>query len=125
MNDDKRILRTVISGGDSGNHPDFMFFCPGCKCGHGVWTTKKNTVNAVWTFNGNMEKPTFTPSLKITQTTHSPPVTPENMDQWKVSPWPQTEITYVCHSVITDGVINFCGDCSHELAGKSIPMEAF
>ena len=34
----KRILHTLEKS-EHGNNPDLMFWCPGCKCGHGVWTT--------------------------------------------------------------------------------------
>lgn len=102
-----------------------MFFCPACKCGHAVWTEKKNHLGAVWTFNGNMEKPTFTPSLKIWQETWTPPVTPENLEQWQQKPWPQTKVTHVCHTNVTDGVIHFHPDCTHAFGGKQVPMEDF
>lgn len=124
MFDDKKILREVSHTPGDG-HADFLFWCPACKCGHGVWTTGKNPSSAIWQFNGNMEKPTFKPSLKIVQETWEPPVTPENMEQYHQKPWPQTKKTHVCHSVVTDGVISYCADCTHELAGKNIPMEPF
>lgn len=54
-----------------------------------------------------------------------PPVTPENLEQFKANPWPQTLDRRVCHSVVVDGVINFCADSTHEFAGKSVPMEPF
>jgi len=52
-----------------------------------------------------MDKPTFSPSLKISGGSKGS--------------------EYCCHLVVTDGVLNFCADCSHELAGKSVPMQAF
>lgn len=125
MSDDKKILHTVSHKPGDG-HPDYLFWCPGCKCGHGVWVTGKNGVTgATWAFNGNFEKPTFSPSLKISRPMWVPPVTPENQEQWRQKPWPQTKVEFVCHSVITNGMINFCPDSTHELAGKSVPMEAF
>jgi hypothetical protein len=30
-----------------------------------------------------------------------------------------------CHFIITNGQINYCGDCTHDLAGKSLPMKPF
>lgn len=72
-----------------------------------------------------MQKPTFQPSLKITHETWVPPVTPENHEQFSKAPWPQTKQVHICHSVITDGIINYCGDCTHLYAGKSIPMQPF
>ncbi len=98
--------------------PDLMFWCPGCQCGHGVWLPR-------WTWNGNFEKPTFTPSLLVTTETATPPVTPENLAQWNEKPWLQTTVRHICHSVITDGIINFCPDSTHALRGQSIFMEEF
>lgn len=111
--------------GHPNSHADYLFFCPGCKCAHGVWTTKTNTVNAIWTFNGNMEKPTFKPSILITHETWEPPVTAENLEQWKLKPWTQTKVKKVCHSFVTDGKIQFLTDCTHELAGRTVPLPEF
>lgn len=79
-----------------------MFFCPGCQCGHYV-NTKGN--HPVWGWNGSMDKPTFTPSILVTY---------DGADK-------QTR----CHSFVTDGNIQFLSDCSHALAGKTVPLEAF
>jgi hypothetical protein len=86
--------------------PDFIFWCPGCKCAHGVWTSRKNSMNAIWTFNGNMDSPTFAPSILIKH----------NFVGGKET---------CCHTFVRDGKIEFLGDCTHEFAGKTIPMEAF
>lgn len=52
-----------------------------------------------WTFSGNTDSPTFSPSFKHT--------------------WGENK---VCHYILTDGVLQFCGDSNHELAGQSIPL---
>jgi hypothetical protein len=72
----------------------YWFWCPGCKCSHAFTCPP-------WTFNGDLEKPTFTPSLLCNAS------------------YQESR----CHSIVTDGMIHFCGDCHHELAGKVIPME--
>lgn len=104
MEPDRRILRAVEQSdrGDVANHPDFIFWCPGCRCGHGVWTTKVNSQKATWKFNGNMEKPMFEPSILIS---------PNGKGS--------------CHCYVRYGNIEFLPDCSHELAGKAVPMEPF
>lgn len=122
MSSEKKILHRVVADKDSkGNHPDFVFWCPGCVCGHGVWTTKRNGVSAVWSFNDNMEKPTFNPSILVR---HKRDVTDDEakriMSGEKLD-IPET----VCHSFVRDGCIQYLGDCTHEFAGKTIPMEAF
>ena len=117
------LLQCEHKPGDG--HADFLFFCPGCKCGHGVWTTNRNGVGANWTFNGNMEKPTFSPSILIRSHMWTPPVTPENMAEWDKAPWPQTKVETVCHSFVRDGMIQFLGDCTHELKGQTVPLPDF
>ena len=72
-----------------------MFYCPGCKYYH--------MYDSRWEFNGNLDSPTFTPSLLINST-------------WKDRPT-------VCHIYITDGKIQYLGDCTHDLKGQTIDME--
>lgn len=105
--------------------PDFLFWCDGCHCAHGIWTIQRNASNAIWTFNGNLEKPTVSPSIKIEYPAWEPPVTPENMDKWRANPWHQTKKTYICHCVINDGVINYGADSTHGLSGQTLPMTPF
>lgn len=94
------------------------FYCPGCRCMHGVWIAGE----MVWTWNGDMVRPTFSPSILIRQPTWTPPVTPENLEQWKLNPWPQTQVEHCCHSFVKDGMIQFLGDCTHDHAGKTVPL---
>lgn len=60
-----------------------------------------------WTFNGNLEKPTFSPSLLVTGYLNA-----EQPDG-------------VCHSYITDGKIQYLSDSTHEYAGKTIELPEF
>lgn len=55
-----------------------------------------------WTFNGDMERPTFSPSLVVTIKTE-----------------PKKQI---CHSFVRDGKIQFLSDCFHDLAGQTVEM---
>lgn len=75
------------------------FWCPGCKMAHGIYTEPHQ--KPIWTFNNNFEKPTFKPSLLIT---------------WG------GDIKKKCHSYITDGKIQFLGDCTHDLKGKTVEI---
>lgn len=123
MSHEKKILYPVVQSdrGHHATHADFVFWCPGCKCAHGVWTTKQNGVGATWSFNGDLERPTFSPSLlirftrDITYAEHLQIMSGVPLDL------PQT----VCHSFVRDGQIEFLSDCTHALAGKTVPMEAF
>lgn len=85
------LRRAMLS---DGSLYGLSFHCPGCGFGH-IFTTD-------WTFNGDMEKPTFSPSLL----NYNP-----------------RDKSYRCHLFVRDGRIEFCGDCSHSLAGKTVEME--
>lgn len=83
-----------------------MFWCPGCGCVHAVWVRGPSA----WGFNGDYEKPTFTPSILVTGGTPHKDGGPKR-----------------CHTFITDGVIDFLADCSHALAGQKhaiVPLPA-
>lgn len=94
ISDMEKILREVQHNGGG---PDLVFWCPGCKCGHGVWTTGERKR---WSFNGDMEKPTFDPSVLIERKPR-------------------------CHLHVRNGEIHFLPDCEHELKGRIVPMEKF
>lgn len=84
--------------------PDWEFPCPGCGCDHGVWTkAHPNANNCTWSFNGDVDKPTLSPSLRIT--------------------YPHKEGTDICHFFVQNGQIRFLSDCTHALAGKTVEME--
>lgn len=65
-----------------------------------------------WTFNGNYERPSFSPS--INETIGSPGSTLDDLRNGKVHARN--------HVVITDGVLHYCGDCTHTLAGQSVEI---
>jgi Family of unknown function (DUF6527) len=102
----------------------YAFFCPGCKCGH---IFKTEGPGPVWTFNGDMEKPTIRASIMVhgqvypsggtwpTDEEHAQMMAGKTMEMKKT----------VCHSFITDGEIEFLSDCTHELTGKKVPLEEF
>jgi hypothetical protein len=123
MSHTKKILYAVKQAerGEPSTHADYLFWCPGCQCAHGVWTTKQNGVGATWSFNGDMDKPTFNPSLLIRFTRD---ITDAEHLQI-MSGVPLNLPKSVCHSFVRDGQIQFLSDCTHHLAGKTVPMEAF
>jgi len=90
------------------NDPDdvlggYQHWCPGCKQRHFIPIPR-------WGFNGNMEKPTFTPSVKLLRSRYK-----------EGKEIPGTEESY-CHYVLTDGILNYQGDCAHELRGTQVPL---
>jgi hypothetical protein len=112
----KGVLRTLEAGKVS-------FLCPGCKDSHVVRIVPDGQLPC-WGFNGNYEKPTFVPSYLLKATWSDPPVTPENLAEWKRNPWPQKKLDHVCHSFVTDGQIKFLNDCTHALAGQTVLLVA-
>ena len=109
---------------ERGDYYAVKFICPGCGYSHHVTTQHTDARHAVprWTFNDDYERPTLAPSLLMRSETWTPPVTAENLDEWNKAPWPQTKVPYVCHSFITDGRIQFLGDCTHALAGQTVDL---
>ena len=82
---------------------DYWHYCPGCEQLHQINTERKNDNGAQWSFDGNMEQPTFAPSINITLET-SPGKTKR------------------CHYFIDNGRINYCGDSTHALSGQSVEL---
>ena len=80
----------------------FTFECPGCKETHPVPTTGDHA----WSFNDDVEKPTFTPSILKHEVTKP--------DGSVYSPR--------CHSFVRDGRIEFCSDSGHALAGQTVDL---
>lgn len=78
-----------------------------------------------------MDSPTFSPSLLV-RSMRYPELDPDTKD-YKRGPDGQYLLGIdgrldgvkdtVCHSFVTDGKIQFLGDCTHELANKTVPLE--
>lgn len=104
------VLR-IIEGGEVG------FWCHGCECVHAIPIAGENA----WTFNGNYEKPTFKPSILV-RYRHPTGHSNENPAPLGYD-GPYTED--ICHSFVTDGLIQYLADCTHQLAGKTVQLETF
>lgn len=85
----------------------YLFWCPGCAKAHSLRVGQSGGPN--WSFNDNVDAPTFQPSVLVT---------------WRVPPprEPDDPPDRICHSFITDGRIQFLGDCTHGLAGQTVPL---
>jgi hypothetical protein len=108
-----RFLRSV-EGGRLG------YWCQGCEQMHHVIVEGEKQPK--WGYNGNPDAPTFTPSVLYQRDMWVPPVTPENIAQWKAAPWEQRQEHQVCHTFITNGMVQFLGDCTHALAGQTLAL---
>lgn len=85
-----------------------LFWCPGCNEGHAI-------VVGTWTWNGDLERPMFSPSVLVKFHGYPHGIDPDQGEVQK--PGPQT-----CHSFVTDGRIQFLGDCTHSLAGQTVDL---
>lgn len=96
------ILRTLEGGG-------LMFWCPGCASAHQVRVGEGPGPR--WGFNGDYDKPTFTPSVLVS---YNGPDAGQNGAP-----------PAICHSFVRDGQIQFLGDCTHGLSGQTMPLPAW
>ena len=110
------ILRNVEDNG-------LLFWCPGCNMAH--YVPVGNGTGPRWGWNGSADKPTFTPSILI-RTGHYVP-SHQGEECWCSYniEHPEEEDPYVCsicHSFVTDGMIQFLGDCTHHLANQTVDL---
>lgn len=89
------------------------FYCPGCDIPHVVNVFADREPR--WSYNGNPEAPTLAPSvLNRTGRAVDPTFVPEPGDPPEI-----------CHVFVVDGKIQFLGDCTHVLAGQTVPLPAW
>lgn len=117
--------RAKLVGDSEGRFYGIRFDCPGCALGHDWrgagahvlpvdWVPKgrERSPHAAnkpqWGFNGNLERPTFSPSILSRQT--------GAVENGVRNP------DFVCHSFIRDGRIEFLSDCTHALAGQTVDL---
>lgn len=62
--------------------------------------TRAGTGN--WTWNGSVDSPTLKPSI-LTRTHDG-------------------DKLIICHTFVNDGMVQFLSDCTHELAGQTVPL---
>ena len=76
------------------------------KCGDSLWwwcspcDTHHRVVLPRWTWNGDLEKPTISPSVLVTYG-----------DGRR------------CHLFVREGMVQYLSDCTHEMAGQTVPIE--
>lgn len=82
-----------------------FYECPACGHSHLIPTTPEASTpgGPVWNWNGRIDSPTLSPSIKAT----------------RYDPEPE-----VCHHFLTAGIVDVCGD-SAKHAGEKLPLAAF
>lgn len=115
-----KLSEVLCSAEDNG----LMFLCPGCDMVHVIHHAPGPGPR--WNWNGNAEKPTFSPSILVQWEQWVPPATtPEMRKKISSGEIVQTQESRVCHSFVTDGRIQFLGDCTHHLAGQTVDLQPF
>ena len=94
-NNDGKLMKFKRINSEN-NFEEYMFFCPGCGYYHWV---RVSGDHPCWMWNGDVSSPTISPSLLVNQ----------NTDQ-------------CCHSFITDGKMQYLGDCSHNYKGQTLEI---
>lgn len=77
----------------------YAFHCPACGYGH-PFHVREDGKRPSWQFNGDMQRPTFTPSLRVNGYGQYPD----------------------CHLNLTDGKLQYHADSTHALAGQTIDL---
>lgn len=99
-----RLLRTRPQ---DGGHA-ILFYCPGCRSAHRILI---DVPGQSWSWSGDLERPTFTPSLK----TFTPAFTYTNPQTGEPVVRPER---ILCHLHVRDGRIEFLDDSmGHKLRG--------
>lgn len=105
MNQVSAKLRRTTNG--------YVHWCPGCRQAHTIFDS--------WKFDGNLERPTFNPSVKIT----GKKIVVDENDRW-AGGWVRDAagepVDDCCHYFLHAGVLKFQGDSKHALAGKNVPL---
>ena len=91
-----------------------IYYCPGCLRKHIVYVDSNKKPCCGW--NGDIVKPTFTPSVIVR---HTPTYTDKELEQLGQE---QLVKDIVCHSYITGGKIRYLSDTNHHLSGKTVDM---
>lgn len=113
-----KVARVILEAGEDPPR-GLRFWCPACDESHVIRVAGGDP----WTWNGDVERPTIQPSVKCEHYKLSAEGEAMIDRGEKVPPgerYPGSD--YCCHSVITDGQIQFCGDCTHPLANQTVPL---
>jgi hypothetical protein len=105
----------------------YVHWCDACGEPHTIFDN--------WTFDGNLESPTFSPSFR-----HGPSIAiakdekGERLGRWLVTDKDgrraervqiepgDTPVMWCCHYVVTAGQVAYCGDSTHAMANQTVPM---
>lgn len=101
-----------------------IYWCQGCKTHHKVVTSTIGS--SAWKWNNNVDLPTFSPSVLVTGTILTNKGE-RDYEKWLANgarqPAPKFESKDTrCHTFIKEGQVQFLNDCTHSLAGQTLPL---
>jgi hypothetical protein len=111
-----------------GSVEQVAFWCPGCNSSH---TLSVSGAGAIWGWNGDADRPTFTPSVLVTSGHFIASQAGKrcwcdyNREQIAAGKDPAHFECGICHSFVTDGRIQFLADSTHKLAGQTVDLPEF
>jgi hypothetical protein len=114
VRDDNRGMKSQLHDVEykGRSYQALMFWCPGCEIlhegerqagAHMLPVSGDASERPVWTWDGNLEAPTLSPSILTRRRFAGEP-------------------EQICHSYLRAGVFEFLGDCTHALAGHHVPI---
>ena len=85
----------------------YRHWCPACDTYHDICTSQPTSRITYCIYDGEHESPTFSPAVRVRHGEH-----------------------LVCHYFLSEGILHFCEDSDHSLAGVSVelsklPISAF
>lgn len=80
---------------------ELSHWCPACDMRHIILTNDWEHSGPRWEWNGDVTKPTYSPSVKT---------------EWK------TKDTLICHFFMKEGKIQFLNDCTHDMASTIVDI---
>lgn len=122
------VVRRVVKGSDVPGGPDIPIgracwvWCPACDGAHRFEILGEDGSHPDrsdhWTWDGNLEAPTFVGSMLVRRTM------PKGYTDDNPAPigYDGPTVDYVCHSHVRAGRWEFLTDCTHALAGQTVPM---
>lgn len=90
-------MKIEVFASKIGTH--YHFHCPGCGYGHS-FVVRNDGGRPGWQFDGNLESPTFSPSLRVLGEGD----------------------TTLCHLFLIGGKIQYLNDSAHRLAGQTVDL---
>ena len=102
------------------------FWCPGCDEAHNLRPRIEGAPSPSWEFNGDGDRPTFSPSVLVTCGHYVSSFKPGDSCWCTYNAEHPERPSHAqcgrCHSYVRNGEIQFLADSTHALAGQTVPL---